>query len=57
LVRRKSILSGSMKVVNIGILSFADDLESQGVEVVRVDWKPPAGGDEEMLRLLEELGS
>lgn len=57
MVRRKSILSGSMKVVNIGILSFADDLESQGVEVVRVDWKPPAGGDEEMIRLLEELGS
>jgi hypothetical protein len=57
LVRRKSILSGSMKAVNIGVQSFADDLESQGVEVVRVDWKPPAGGDEEMLRLLEELGS
>jgi hypothetical protein len=57
LVRRKSILSESLKVVNIGIQSFADDLESQGVKVARVDWKPPAGGDEEMLRLLEELGS
>jgi hypothetical protein len=57
LARRKSILSESLKVVNIGVQSFADDLESQGVKVVKVDWKPPAGGDEEMLRLLEELGS
>jgi hypothetical protein len=24
--------------------------------VVHVDWKPPAGGDIEMLKLLEKLG-
>lgn len=53
----KAILSQKLKVVNIGVSTFADDLRSQGVEVVRVDWKPPAGGDVEMLRLLEKLGS
>ncbi|HEV2225267.1 MAG TPA: hypothetical protein VGR56_00520 [Nitrososphaerales archaeon] len=57
MARRKGILSETMKVVNIGIQSFAHDLESQGVKVAMVDWKPPAGGDEEMLRLLEELSS
>ncbi len=53
----RSILTATLKVVNIGISTFADDLRSQGVEVVEVDWKPPAGGDAEMLRLLEKLGS
>jgi FdrA protein len=54
---RTTILEGKLKVVNIGISTFADDLRSQGVEVVRVEWNPPAGGDIEMLRLLEKLGA
>jgi len=41
----ETILSEQLKVVNIGISTFADDLRSQDVEVVVVDWKPPAGGD------------
>ena len=52
----KSILTEKLKVVNIGISTFADDLRSQGVEVVHLDWKPPAGGDIEMLKILEKLG-
>ena len=52
----KTILIEELKVVNIGISTFADDLRSQNVEVVQVDWKPPAGGDINMLRLLEKLG-
>lgn len=53
----KTIFSQTLKVVNIGISTFGDDLRSQGIEVVDVDWKPPAGGDVEMSRLLEKLGS
>ena len=53
----KTILSQKLKIVNIGISTFGDDLRSQDVEVVDVDWKPPAGGDVEMSRLLERLGS
>jgi FdrA protein len=52
----KTILTEKLKVVNIGISTFADDLRSQDVEVIHVDWKPPAGGDVEMLKLLEKLG-
>jgi FdrA protein len=54
--RKKTILNQKLKIVNIGIPTFADDLRSQDIEVVHVDWKPPAGGDIEMLRLLEKLG-
>ncbi len=56
-IGKKSILSRKLKVVNIGVSTFADDLRSQDVVVVHVDWKPPAGGDVDMLRLLEKLGS
>ena len=48
-------LSGSMVAINVGLSQFAKTLEEQGVEVVQVDWVPPAGGDKEMMDLLENL--
>ena len=54
---KRSILKQKLKVINVGIEIFADDLKRQNVEVVGVDWQPPAGGDEELLRLLEKLGA
>lgn len=52
-----NVLGAKLKVVNIGISTFADDLKSQEAKVVHLDWSPPAGGDAEMLKLLEKLGS
>jgi hypothetical protein len=51
-----SILGKKLAVITVGVSTFADDLEKQGVKVVRVDWKPPAQGDKEMLELLDKLG-
>ena len=50
-----SLLQSAPVVINIGLRGFADSLEDQGAEVVQVDWSPPAGGDPEMLDLLEDL--
>jgi hypothetical protein len=55
-IDKNNILTEKLKVVNIGISTFADDLRSQNVEVIHVDWKPPAGGDIDMIKLLEKLG-
>ena len=49
------ILNKPLVVINLGLKTFAVSLEEQGVEVVQVDWVPPAGGDPEMLDLLDEL--
>lgn len=49
------LLSEPLIVVNVGLGKFARSLEEQGVEVVQVDWVPPAGGDKEMMDLLDEL--
>jgi FdrA protein len=49
------LLSGPMVVINVGLGQFAKSLEEQGVEVVQVDWAPPAGGDKEMMELLDNL--
>lgn len=49
------LLTGSIVVINVGLPGFAENLEEQEIEVVHVDWKPPAGGDQEMIDLLDEL--
>lgn len=41
--------------INIGVKDFAQSLEEQGVEVIQVDWTPPAGGDRELIELLDQL--
>ncbi len=41
--------------INIGIQDFAQSLRAQGAEVIHVDWTPPAGGDRELIDLLDQL--
>lgn len=48
-------LKGRIKAVNIGIREFADSLKKQDVEVVHLSWAPPAGGDKEIIELLDRL--
>jgi hypothetical protein len=49
------LLSDPLIVINVGLSQFAKWLEQQGVEVVQVDWTPPAGGDKDMMELLDSL--
>jgi hypothetical protein len=49
------LLHSPLVVINLGVQMLSENLEAQGAEVVQVDWTPPAGGDEEMLDLLDQL--
>ena len=49
------LLRTPVVAINIGVQDFADALEAQKVQVVHVTWSPPAGGDAEMLAILEKL--
>ncbi len=44
-----------LKVINMGLESFANDLRDQKVETVHMNWKPPAGGNKKMMALLSKL--
>lgn len=56
LERVEGLLASGPRVVNIGLSGFADDLRASGVPVVHVEWSPPAGGDKDMIDLLDKLG-
>ena len=49
------ILEGKPKVINVGLKSFYDSLRAQGADVIHVEWRPPASGDPELVRLLSDL--
>ena len=48
-------LEGPPRVINIGLSSFADDLKKQDVEMVNLNWSPPARGNVELANLLAKL--
>jgi FdrA protein len=49
------LLSDQPVVINIGLPEFFESLVDQGVQVIHVDWRPPAAGDEELINLLDKL--
>ena len=50
-----SRVNSGFAAINVGLESFADSLRAQGAEVVHVDWRPPAGGDDRLANLLTRL--
>jgi hypothetical protein len=50
-----ALLQKPIIAVNIGLESFAQSLQEQDVEVVHLSWTPPAGGDQEMMDILDSL--
>ena len=51
----KDFFAKKVKVINIGVPSFADDLRKQGVETIHVEWRPPAGGNRKLQALLAKV--
>lgn len=49
------LLQSEVKAINVGTRTFIDDLLLQERSVIHVEWKPPAGGDTEILSILDEL--
>ncbi len=49
-------LESEVKVVNIGLESFARELAERGVPTVHLDWSPPAA-NARIRDLLAKLGS
>jgi hypothetical protein len=54
-VSRDALLDRPIRVINLGLELFAQELEAAGVPVVHVDWRPPAGGDTRLAALLARV--
>ena len=52
---KSAVLDREVRVINIGIERFSDDLKEANVPVIQIDWRPPAGGDRKLIELLDSL--
>ena len=52
----QELFNSELIVLNVGPKSFSTALENQGYKTVQVNWKPIAGGEAEMQKLLGILG-
>ena len=51
----QALFGSELRVINLGLASFAETLERQGVHVIDVDWRPPAGGDPDLIDRIDAL--
>ncbi len=49
------LLTGGVRALNVGLAGFAEPIPGHGGSVGSLDWRPPAGGDPVLGRLLARL--
>ena len=50
-----AVLHQPLAAINIGLESFTESLVTQDAPVIQVDWRPPAGGNEKLMAILERM--
>lgn len=50
-------LKQPLAAINVGLESFRDSLASQHAQVIHVDWRPSASGNEKLMAILERMKS
>lgn len=54
-MKRTDLFNEKLDVVNVGIGFINEDINQQGANSHQVDWTPPAGGNPELIELLDKL--
>jgi len=52
-----NLINMKPSVINIGLKSFAEAVENSGSEVVQFNWRPIAGGNEKLMKVLQFLNN
>lgn len=49
------LLNSKPRIINIGLTSFTESILAYGGRTVQCDWKPAAGGNKKLIRILNQL--
>lgn len=55
--KAEELLNKKMVVLNMGLKNFKESLDTQGVKCIHLNWKPPAGGKKEIIKILDRINS
>jgi len=53
--KMSTLFSEKLQVINIGLDGFGQTLKNLGIPVAMIDWRPPAGGDQELIEIIDRL--
>ncbi|WP_067840294.1 DUF1116 domain-containing protein [Amphibacillus sediminis] len=53
--RIDQIFQQRLQVINIGAAKFKEDLDLQNIDSIQYDWRPPAGGNPQLIEALDWL--
>ena len=56
-IKNKTVLQDKINIINIGLETFAKELQELGITVIHLDWQPPASGDSQIAVLLSKMGA
>jgi hypothetical protein len=51
----QKLFNEELRIVNIGSPAFKKDYETQNIEYVHLEWKPPASGNIELIKMLDQI--
>ncbi len=54
-MQARKLFGEELKVVNVGLKIFYEDLKKQGVKTVHVNYQPPPKLEEDLKRALEKV--
>lgn len=55
MVEARKLFNTELKVINVGLKIFYEDLKKQGIKAVQVNYQPPPKLEKELKEKLEEL--
>ena len=52
-----TLIKQPLAAINVGLESFTESLTSQHTQVIQLDWRPPASGNEKLMSILDRMKS
>lgn len=52
-----AVIGRSLAAINVGLETFKDSVASQHAQVIQVEWRPPASGNEKLMAILNRMKS
>jgi hypothetical protein len=49
------LMNSKPRIINVGVASFNESVLSNGAKAVQFDWKPAAGGNKKLIKILNKL--
>jgi hypothetical protein len=51
----EKLFNSKLKIINMGLKSFTQAFKDTDCSFVQMNWSPPAGGDFELLKIIDNL--